>query len=166
MDPTDTRAKKAGLPPIDGMNMWPMLSGENETSPRYELPIDNYTLIQGNYKLINGTDPGYASWGGPFFPNSTTPQHPIDGTKLKCRASPCLFDVVNDMTEHNDISSKNSDLVEKMGLRLEELKKGYYTNNEKGSKTLCPSNVNETECACWMALNQYGGFWGPYETIE
>ena len=34
MDPTDHRAAAAGLPPIDGVNVWPLISGANATSPR------------------------------------------------------------------------------------------------------------------------------------
>jgi arylsulfatase I/J len=42
VDPFDTKAEKAGLPPIDGYNMWPMISGKNLTSPRTEIVINNY----------------------------------------------------------------------------------------------------------------------------
>jgi arylsulfatase B len=37
VDPTDTRAAAAGLPPIDSLNLWPLLSGANPTSPRTEV---------------------------------------------------------------------------------------------------------------------------------
>ncbi len=36
VDPTDESAAKAKLPPIDSLNMWPLISGENLTSPRYK----------------------------------------------------------------------------------------------------------------------------------
>ena len=39
VDPTDHKAAAAGLPPVDGLNMWPLLSGQNGTSPRDEVPI-------------------------------------------------------------------------------------------------------------------------------
>ena len=35
----DARAAAAGLPPIDGLDMWPLLSGLNSTSPRVEVPL-------------------------------------------------------------------------------------------------------------------------------
>eukprot|EP01084_Bolivina_argentea_P227476 384168_1 len=41
IDPTDTKAAKAKLPPIDSLNMWDMISGINLTSPRLEVPIDD-----------------------------------------------------------------------------------------------------------------------------
>ena len=34
VDPTDERAAEAKLPPINSLNMWPMISGQNMTSPR------------------------------------------------------------------------------------------------------------------------------------
>ena len=166
IDPDDKRAKKAGLPPIDSMNMWPMISGENLTSPRYEIYVDNNTLIQGNYKLINDTNINFATWTGYVYPNSSTPLQPVDGVKLDCKSSACLFDVVNDMTEHNNIANDNNDIVDRMLKRLDEVKQGFYENNEKGFETLCPSNVSETNCSCWMAFNYYNGFYGPYETLD
>jgi hypothetical protein len=39
VDPTDHRAAKAGLPPIDGVSHALMILGTNLTSPRTELPI-------------------------------------------------------------------------------------------------------------------------------
>lgn len=39
VDPTDTRAAAAGLPPIDSLNLWPLISGANPTSPRSEVVL-------------------------------------------------------------------------------------------------------------------------------
>ena len=38
VDPTDERAAKAKLPPIDSLNVWPLISGQNSTSPRVNIP--------------------------------------------------------------------------------------------------------------------------------
>lgn len=40
MDQTDSRAAQAGLPPVDGVNMWPYLSGAVNVSPRTEIFAD------------------------------------------------------------------------------------------------------------------------------
>ena len=37
VDPSDSRAVVARLPPPDSLDMWPMLSGKNRTSPRFEI---------------------------------------------------------------------------------------------------------------------------------
>ena len=56
IDPYDERAAASNLPPVDGLNMWPLISGQNSTSPRAELPVDESTLIQGSWKLKLGKD--------------------------------------------------------------------------------------------------------------
>ena len=119
LDPTDERAAKAGLPPIDSLNMWPMITGENSTSPRDEMPIDDYTLISGNYKYISGGkgmsyfqcpkgELCYASWGSTLCPNSTSPSNPIESHTLNCtKTGGCLFDIINDPSEYNNIIAEN-----------------------------------------------------------
>ena len=60
-DATDHKAARAGLPPIDSHNMWPMISGANGSSPREEIPlsggdVSGKGLIAGRYKLIQGDE--------------------------------------------------------------------------------------------------------------
>ena len=45
VDPTDKKAQKAGLPPIDSINQWPLLSGNVSLmdSPRTEVPLGSCT---------------------------------------------------------------------------------------------------------------------------
>ena len=157
-DPTDNKAKKAGLPPIDSLNMWPLITGINLTSPRTEVVISGNVLIQNNYKYMVNASFDYASWGGYLFPNSTSPKHPIQGTKMNCNEG-CLFDLEKDMTEHVNIINENMDIANKMYQRLVELKKGFYSNNEPGI-TMCPKNISGS-CQCWAAFNLYAGFYGP-----
>ena len=159
-DPTDERAKKADLPPIDSMNMWPLIIGENSTSPRTEIPINKNVLIQGNYKYMVNASFDYASWGNYIFPNSSSPQHPIQGTTMDCSKG-CLFDLEDDMTEHVNIIKENTDIAKKMDERLVELAKGFYNNKIRGV-SMCPKNIN-ISCGCWAAFNLYDGFFGPYE---
>ena len=72
VDPTDERAAKANLPPIDSMNMWPLISGETTESPRKDVPVSIDTLISGEYKILTGTV-DQAGWTGPRYPNQTNP---------------------------------------------------------------------------------------------
>jgi len=161
VDPTDQRAAQWALPPVDGLNMWPLISGSNKTSPRAEIPVDTNTLIQGNYKLLLGTVP-WSSWTGPIYPNSSSPTMNVD-VNLKC-TNGCLFDLVNDPTEHSDIAKANPDLVANMTARLKDLRTGFFTNKETGEDS-CPPNIG-TECACYAAVNYYGNFFGPYQYID
>lgn len=70
VDPTDEKAVKAKLPPIVSLNMWPMISSENSTSPRVDTAATFNTLINGGYKILQGTV-SQAGWTGPQYPNQT-----------------------------------------------------------------------------------------------
>lgn len=54
VDPTDHTAALWDLPPIDSVDVWPLVSGANGTSPRHELLVDANCLIQGDMKLLRG----------------------------------------------------------------------------------------------------------------
>ena len=162
VDPFDSKGKEYGLPPVDGLNIWPLISGENNTSPRTQLPVFKDTLIDGDYKYLVGNI-SYASWGGNIYPNSSSPNHPIQGTVMDC-TNGCLFNIVEDWTEHINIADENEDIVNRMANELDELKKGFYSNNEKGMDS-CPPNIT-VECACWMAQNYWNSFFGPYQYMD
>merc|ERR1711871_154586 len=70
VDPKAAKAKRP-LPPISSLNVWPMISGQNLTSPRGELFVTADLLIQGDWKLITGKASS-ASWAGPTYPNTSS----------------------------------------------------------------------------------------------
>ena len=51
----DDRAAAAGLPPVDGLNLWPYLSGQVDKSPRTEIHMDTGAMIVGNFKIMTGS---------------------------------------------------------------------------------------------------------------
>eukprot|EP00041_Stephanoeca_diplocostata_P023001 m.557996 g.557996 ORF g.557996 m.557996 type:complete len:626 (+) comp22195_c0_seq1:114-1991(+) len=86
---TDPATATEGLPVVDGINMWPYLTGEVDVSPRSEViftplagddvnphaagnALSGYdpALISGRYKLILGVIT-QASWTGDNYPNGT-----------------------------------------------------------------------------------------------
>merc|ERR1712070_913647 len=79
VDPTDTKAAAAGLPPHDSHNLWPLISGQNRTSPRAELAIgaehEVGGLISGKFKVVVGKN-AMAGWAGKVFPNTTSDWNP------------------------------------------------------------------------------------------
>lgn len=158
VDPTDKKAAAAGLPPIDSLNLWPVISGQNETSPRVEIAVSNQTLIQGQWKLMRGSMP-YATWQGPQYPNASTPAHPPDPA-INCGTG-CLFNIAQDLTEHSDVAAENPDIVAAMVARLDYLSKSFFSNNDTGVN-ICPPGIS-MPCACWAALNKWNGFFGPYQ---
>jgi len=164
VDPTDSLAAAAGLPPVDSLDVWPLISGANLTSPRVELPVSPQTIIQGNWKLITEQQIE-ATWSGPNYPNSSSVNNPVDpGPKLLCPDG-CLFDVVGDMTEHVDVAAQHPDVVASMTARLKELSQSFFDNSDDFTATsVCPPGVvnASSPCACWAALNVWGGYFGPW----
>ena len=150
VDPTDDRAAKANLPPIDSLNMWPLISGQNSTSPRTDIPISQVALISGDYKILIGTV-GDAGWTGPIYPNSTHPSGGISAVKL-CGDTGCLYNIKDDPEEHHDLASSMPDLLKKMRKKLQKYKDSHFD----------PDRGKVWPAACDTALNKYGGFWGPF----
>eukprot|EP01083_Nonionella_stella_P022659 62666_1 len=161
VDPIDKRAKKYGLPPVDGVNIWPLVSGQNVTSPRTQIAVFDNALIDGNYKYLIGNI-GFASWGGDKYPNASSVQDPVEAVHMDCENG-CLFNVVQDTTEHFNIAQDHPDIMSKMANELQRLKQSFYTNNETGEDS-CPDNIG-MECACWMAMHYWNGFFGPYQYL-
>merc|ERR1719353_379675 len=54
LDPTDHWAAESGLPPIDSLDVWPMLSGQNLTSPRESILVTNELIVVGDWKYVKG----------------------------------------------------------------------------------------------------------------
>lgn len=149
VDPTDDAAAKAKLPPIDSLDVWPLISGMNATSPRTDIPISHNMLISGDYKIITG-DVDYSAWTGPQFPNTTTTSKQVHIT-AHC-GDGCLFNVKHDPYEYDNLASSMPDILAQMQKKLQKYQQTYF-NPDRGSGS--PE-------ACKTALNKYGGFWGPF----
>ena len=148
VDSTDKRAAKANLPPIDSMNMWPLISGQNSTSPRVDIPLSHNTLISGKFKILTGTV-SQAGWTGPHFPNNTG--HGVT-TKQQCGDTGCLYNIIDDPEERTNLAENEVDILKSMQTKLANYQSSYF-NPDRGS---------ESPLACDAAMNKYGGFWGPY----
>lgn len=101
VDAADPVAVAAGLPDVDGVNLWPLISGQTNISPRTEIAISKTTYIAGNFKLMIGGFFRYAIWQSPVWPDINTPdQDVLDNQVLKCLIdAPCLFNIVEDESE-------------------------------------------------------------------
>ena len=150
VDPTDKQAEKANLPPIDSLNMWPLISGENSTSPRVDIPLTLTTLISGEYKILTG-DNRDAGWTGPVYPNSTHPKGGIE-TVEHCGDTGCLYNIMKDPEERTNLASKMPDVLNDMRAKLKKYQASHFN----------PDRGNIWPGACDTALNKYGGFWGPF----
>lgn len=149
VDIHDERAEAAKLPPVDGLDMWPMLSGQNLTSPRTEIPLSP-GLISGDYKILVGNN-GQAGWTGPQYPNHTNPRGGIDA-KVHCNTTGCLFNIREDPEERVDLADSQPDMLKHMQLRLEAWEATAFS----------PDRGAQWPPACETAMEKYRGFWGPF----
>lgn len=170
VDPTDHRAAAAGLPPIDSLDMSPVLLGANATSPRTEIVIgssdgndhEGNTIVAGvidvdGWKLLIGDiDPAF--FQGEVYPNSTSAAHE---PHLVCgdpdaggaaRGPGCLFNVFTDPSETNDVAAANPARVKALRRRITELQATVY-NPDRGSTA---------RTMCLTGLSKWGGFLGPF----
>ena len=153
VDPTDKKAAEAKLPPIDSLNMWPLISGQNSTSPRTDIPISNATLISGDYKILIG-GVSQNGWTGPVYPNSSDPNAAVKGVE-NCGDTGCLFNIHDDPTEHKNLAREMPDVLKDMRKKLADYRETQF-------KPVTGKRMRIE--ACDTAVNKYGGFWGPFLT--
>ena len=158
VDPIDHNATAAGVPQIDSLDVWPLLSGTNTTSPRVEIPISAGALVAWPYKLVRGLN-WWSGYTGPVYPNASSPGLSPD-IWVDCGTG-CLYNLESDATESVNLAAQQPDLVASLGSRLDSLVTTFWTNADVGVDA-CPANITMW-CGCWAAIHTYGGFLGPYQ---
>jgi len=68
VDPEDELAAEYDLPPVDGKDLWPMITGKGPG--RSEIYVSENAIIVGQYKLLTGVL-GYNVRTGSHYPNNT-----------------------------------------------------------------------------------------------
>jgi arylsulfatase I/J len=161
VDPTDHWAAESGLPPVDSLNMWPMLSGETALSPRDEsgFMVTRDLFMKGPWKYVTGGSNMISNArGGPQYPNETTVTDPIgayDGLhEFKCPAQGCLYNVVEDLFEEHEVSEQFPDIVQNLKAELsKQVATVWETSHKKDN-------------ACDVAAHSlYGGYYGPWKEV-
>lgn len=118
----DAKDDHDGVPSLDSLDQWSLISGASQDAVRTEVFPGSGVLIQDNYKLM-ATGAGTAKWSGPLYPKvkATGPK------SISCsKRTPCLFNVVADPSERDDVASKFPDVVTKMAARLAVLMEGVF----------------------------------------
>ena len=93
-----------------------------------------------------------AGWTGPVFPDNTDPDGGINGRERCGEDRGCLYDIINDPREHHNLASKMPRKLKKMRERLRKYQATHFN----------PNRGEKSPAACEAALNEYGGFWGPF----
>lgn len=180
VEPADARAHAAGLPPVDGINVWPALvapSSRGGAVGREEVPLGacegyRHTVFCASdkagraavnglvyrdrrsghlFKLLVG-EHALPVWTGPHSPNATDARL---GGWLDCGAGGCLFDLDADPTEHIDLagSAEHARLRARMRARLKAHDSSAWTPDR---------GTSDLEGACDAGVNAWLGFWGPW----
>ena len=159
----DTLAAQSGLPAIDAVNVLPLLWGTVTKSPRQEIPLSKQALIVGDYKLIWNETVAWAGWSDLQYPHADSSKADVQDKVVNCTTG-CLFNVAIDPEERNDVAREEPDRMSHLKQRLVKLRKHFFENNDRGVDS-CPPGI-DMPCACWSAINYYGGFLGPYQELD
>lgn len=147
---TKTDDKK--VPPVDAVDVWSLIAGDrgkvstdSTVPPRFEIPLSHSGLLQGDYKLLwnDKKKIGIAGWTYPTYPNADTKPDEIANQTVDCFHG-CLFNVDKDPGEHDDIASVEPVRLQQMKKRLQELRLGFYENDERGVDS-CPKGYNDDD---------------------
>ena len=155
VDPFDKNAHESNLPPVDSENVWPLISGEYQISPRQKWLVHSNMYMSGEWKYVRGgTVMEESNWGGPIYPNQTTADDPIDNYSFQCPTQGCLYNVVNDMEERNELSKEFPDIVEQLREEMERESLKIWTAPH-GMDLKCDR----------AAFLLYGGYYGPWKEL-
>lgn len=168
----DERAAAAGLPPPDSLNVWPLISGTNSTSPRTGFVmsanglkhLQNITngpaLIDWPYKLLTGHQQT-ATWSSEISPNTTgpgkAPGYAICGIVpeqyvLDCGTG-CVYNLEEDPQERVNLNGSSA-LLQRL---LKKLEQELLTTFKQ------PAGPHDPEACAQAARN--GGFVGPWRNV-
>jgi hypothetical protein len=173
----DPVAAAAGLPPIDGVNAWPLIAGE-VSGVREEIVIGDTAAIPPNgdgkvlvggliwqqsnssklWKLLLGAfDKGelieMAVTTGPSWPNVSSHLVPLEHTRRcgRTAATGCLYELNADPTEEHTVAQDEHLVFAHMLQRAEEYQAGAYS----------PNRGTTNPAACEKAATR-GFYWGPF----
>ncbi len=152
--------------PVDGMDVWPYISGANATSPRTRIvhQHDMYTgqsvgaLRDGDYKLIVNEEPWATWYGANSSGHFTPPQNQSLPNPTACSPSaPCLFNIAADPNETTDIAAQNPTLVASM-LQI------FRSYDAEHHPPTTPPHSDAAGCCAEAKRN--GGYLAPWRTAE
>lgn len=166
-DIKDYRAKASGLPELDSRDQTSLLfEGAPSKWSDEPLFLSSNAVIVNEHKLIVQNSVGPAGHPGQVYPNASSYLSPVDdaGLNLNCSTG-CLFNVVDDPSEHNDLASHLPNVVNQLkGYLLEDL---VTYENDDVLQLECDGDVgDEVNCGCHLAIEKWGGYLGPYAKGE
>ena len=160
VDPSDSGTGKF---PVDGLDVWPIITGESTTTPHDEIVLGfNFTkaeigaIIVGDYKLIVNEQSGSCDslmWSPLDYPCS-------DGPKGESCDPYCLYNIVEDPNEHNELSQKEPDKLQELLQRYNQYAKEPRDMQDQGYHD--GSSLPLFSDAC-NYMKENGGYWQPWQ---
>ena len=157
VDPSDSGEGKF---PVDGLDVWPILTGDRTTTLHDVIALGyNYdetgAIISGNYKLINGSQGKGCDklmWSPLDYPCK-------DGPKGDDCNPYCLYDIVNDPREEKDLSKEKPDILEMMLEKYNSYSKEPSDMQDQGYHKGKDLPVDKDAC---QYMQDHGGYWRPW----
>ena len=158
VDPDDSGPGKFS---VDSMDVWPIITGENEKTPHDEIVLGydfnrrhQGALIMGDYKLVVGPqsfDCDSLMWSPLDYPCTDGPNGP------DCDPH-CLYDIVNDPNEHHDLAEEKPDILQQLLNSYNKFSTEPRDMQDQGYHTVVPNDLD----ACHY-MNSHGGYWQPWK---
>ena len=154
VDPSDSGPGKF---PVDGKDIWPVITGENATTPHEEIVLgfnfnERGAIIVGDYKLIVGSQKIYTC-------DSNGDQTLKNDNVVRVCEPYCLYNIVKDPKELDN-------LVEKEPEKLKELIKRYNSFGGEPGEMQDQGYHSNFELPVFSDACEYmashGGYWQPY----
>lgn len=158
---------------IDGVDVWPLLTGSNTTHPRKATPTSEAGIIETSgtkkwWKLV--TLAGQSNY---YTPNATQykgsdpclhgrqpdPEQPgrtdaiVNGCPVCNATHPCLYDILADPYEQHNVAKDNPDVVARLAPTLDAYNDHYVTGHL--DKSVLEANYTSIPKGTW------GGYTGP-----
>ena len=168
VDPADDAMFEGAVRPIDAVDVWPMLTGANDTQPRPFTPTSDYGLIHGWWKVVtlggqsnyydkNATHVNPAGTNLPCLAGAQPHSHNIDNPVTGCvvcnATLPCLFDLSTDPGETTNLAADNPELVAALVAKLDAFQP-YGTFQMNASQLAQYQKIDDPS-------KHWGGFAGP-----
>ena len=160
VDPTDSGKGKF---PVDGLDIWRIISGENATTEHEEIVLSyNFSskgaIIVGEYKLIVGSQGEHcdALMHSPL-------DYPCSNGTVGSNCDPyCLYNIVKDPREIQDLTKTEPDIFKMM---LDRYNSHAKENQEMMDQGYHSGDLPRFADACkYMA--EHGGYWRPWVNVK